>query len=72
MFAVKFTVAVYKTIQGFGDFYGPLDGGFIWHRQCARMSQTNFTNIGVGRVPIRIIFAGTKHLALGFELGMYL
>lgn len=70
MFAVEFGIFIYFATQSRGDFHRPINGRLVWYRQSARVSETGFTNVGVGRIAIRIVGARTKHFALGFELHM--
>ena len=68
MLAIKFGKFINFTIQSFCNFYRPFYGCFVGYRQSAWMRQTDFTDVGIWFFFVRIIFAGTKHLALGFEL----
>ena len=70
MFAVKlgnFTNTAAKSAANEG---GPNNGLFVWDRECSWMAKTDFTNIGIWFSGFRVIWAGTKHLAFGFELNV--
>ena len=67
MFAVKLTPFINFAAERFGDFYCINNRLFIGNGQSARMSQTDFADVSIGSVDKRVVGAGTKHLAFGFQ-----